>query len=121
MGARHPDAADRGPIYTEAVWDTLVDRDGQPLDLHRTFAADDDRDQMRDFLDVAGYLHIRGVYTAAETAAFSAEVEKVRALTTPGDPFSWWSINSDGDEIVTRINYLGRYSEVLQELCFEPA
>jgi Phytanoyl-CoA dioxygenase (PhyH) len=108
------------PIYTEAVWDTLVDRDGQPLDLHRTFAADDDRDQMRHFLDVAGYLHIRGVYTAAQTAAFSAEVEKVRALTTPGDPFSWWSINSGGDEIVTRINYLGRYSEVLQELCFEP-
>jgi len=108
------------PIYTEAVWDRLVDRDGKPLDLHRAFAVNDDRDEMRHFLDVAGYLHIRGVYTAAETAALGAEVEKVRALTTPGDPFSWWSINSDGTEIVTRINYLGRYSEVLRELCFEP-
>ncbi|MBV8929977.1 MAG: phytanoyl-CoA dioxygenase family protein [Mycobacteriaceae bacterium] len=108
------------PIYTEAVWDTLVDQNSQPLDLDRAFAAGDDRDEMRHFLDVAGYLHIRGVYTAEEAAALGAEVESVRARATPGDPFSWWSINSDGEEIVTRINYLGRYSEVLQELCVEP-
>lgn len=108
------------PIYRAAVRDTLVDRDGRPLDLHRAFAADDDRDEMRHFLDVAGYLHIRGVFTAEEAAVFGAEVEKVRAVASPGEPFSWWSINSTGDEIVTRINYLGRYSEALQELCFEP-
>jgi hypothetical protein len=108
------------PIYTEAVRDVLVDRDGQPLDLHRAFAADDDRDAMRHFLDVAGYLHIRGVYNAVEIGAWIAEVEKVRGMSSPGDPFSWWSLNSSGTEIVTRINYLGRYSRVLQELCFEP-
>ena len=108
------------PIYTAAVRDTLVDRDGRALDLRRTFTAGDDLDDLRHFFHVAGYLHIRGVYSPDEIAAWGAEVEKVRAMTTPGDPFSWWSLNSGGTEIVTRINYLGRYSDVLQALCTEP-
>ncbi|MDI2126014.1 phytanoyl-CoA dioxygenase family protein [Yinghuangia seranimata] len=108
------------PIYTGAVWDTLVDRDGAPLDLHRSFPADGDREEIRHFLDTAGFVHIKGVYDAAEIAQFGAEVEYVRSQTTPGDGLSWWSVNSDGDEVVTRINYLGRHSDVLQQLCFEP-
>ena len=65
---------------------------------------------MRHFLHVAGYVHIKGVFTADEVGRYGAEVEHVRALTTPGDPYSWWSINADGEEVVTRINYLGRHS-----------
>lgn len=108
------------PIYTAAVRDSLIDRHGRPLDLNQTFTADDDIDDLRHFFNVAGYLHIRGVYSPDEIAAWGAEVEKVRAMSTPGDPFSWWSLNSSGSEIVTRINYLGRYSDVLQALCTEP-
>jgi hypothetical protein len=108
------------PIYTEAAWDTLVDGDGRPLDLFRAFPRDGNRDDMRHFLNTAGYLHIKGVYTPEEAATFGAEVETVRSKTTPGDPFSWWSLNAGGDEVVTRINYLGRYSDMLQQLSFEP-
>ena len=108
------------PIYTEAVSDTLVGRDGGPLDLFQAFPADGDRDEMRHFLNTAGYLHIKGMYTSEEAAAFGEEVEVVRSKATPGDPFSWWSLNGDGQEVVTRINYLGRYSDVLQQLSFEP-
>ena len=108
------------PIYTEAVWDTLVDRDGRPLDLFQAFRPDSNRDEMRHFLKTVGYLHIKGVYTPEEAATFGAEVEVVRAKTSPGDPFSWWSLNAAGDEVVTRINYLGRYSDMLQQLSFEP-
>jgi hypothetical protein len=107
------------PIYTDAVWQSLVDRAGRPLDLHQSFATDDDRDEMRHFLDTAGYVHIRGVYAPDEVAALAAEVEQVRVATMPGDPYSWWSINADGDEVVTRINYVGRHSDVLQDACFE--
>jgi len=96
------------PIYTEAVWDTLVSRDGMPLDLFQAFPADGDREEMRHFLNTAGYLHINGVYTSEETAAFGEEVEVVRSKATPGDPFSWWSLNREAEEVVTRINYLGR-------------
>ena len=52
--------------------------------------------------------------------ALGAEVERCRAHTTPGDPFSWWSVNSTGHEVVTRINYLDRFSDVLQELSHDP-
>jgi hypothetical protein len=105
------------PIYSESVFETLVDRDGRPLDLHATFQPDDDRDDMRHFLETAGYLHIVGVYTRDEVAQLGAEVEQARAATTLGDPFSWWSINAAGEDLVTRINYLGRYSEPLQAMC----
>ncbi|MFC9517884.1 phytanoyl-CoA dioxygenase family protein [Nocardiaceae bacterium NPDC056970] len=107
-------------VYSSAVRDTLVDRGGAPLDLHRSFPADGNRDEMRHFLATAGFLHIKNVYDAAEIAQLGAEVESARARTTPGDPFSWWSLNASGEEVVTRINYLGRYSELLQQQCFEP-
>jgi hypothetical protein len=107
------------PIYSGAVWQTLVDRKGDALDLQRAFAVDDDAEEMRHFLDVAGYLHIKAVFTSEESARYGAEVEHVRSHTTPGDPFSWWSINAAGKEVVTRINYLGRHSQALQDLCFD--
>jgi hypothetical protein len=103
-------------IYGPQVWDTLVDARGHPLDLRRAFAADDDVEEMRSFLATAGYLHVKGVFSPAEIRTWSAEVERVRALTFPGDPFSWWSVNAAGTEVVTRINYLGRGSPLLQEL-----
>ena len=107
-------------IYGPGVWPTLIDRAGDSLDLYRTFRPDDDRGEMRHFLTTAGYLHIKGVFTQEEIARYREAVEHARALTTPGDPFSWWSVNAQGEEVVTRINYLGRHSEFLDQLCFEP-
>jgi hypothetical protein len=108
------------PIYGPHVWETLVDQRGEALDLYRTFKPGDDRSEMQHFLATAGYLHIQGVFTPAEIERYAAEVEQAREQTTPGDPFSWWSVNAAGAEVVTRINYLGRYSQFLDQLCFEP-
>lgn len=108
------------PIYGPAAWETLVDRTGRALDLRRSFAADDDVEEMRHFLDVAGYLHVKGVFDRDDVERLRAEVEHVRSLTTPGDPYSWWSVTSSGAEVVTRINYLGRHSDVLQQFSFDP-
>lgn len=107
------------PIYGRAVWDTLLDREGKALDLGRTFTIDDDLADIAHFFDVAGYVHLKGVFSSEEIARYGEEVERARSLTTPGDPFSWWSVNASGDEVVTRINYLGRYSRPLQELSFD--
>jgi hypothetical protein len=107
------------PIYTAAVRGTLVDRAGAPLDLHRTFAADSDADEMRHFLQTAGFLHVAAVFRQDEVETWRTEVEHCRARTTPGDPFSWWSVNAAGQEVVTRINYLGRFSTVLHDLSFD--
>jgi hypothetical protein len=107
------------PIYSPAVRDTLLDRAGAPLDLHRTFTVNDDPEELRHFLQTTGFLHLKAVFTAEEVAAWGAEVEHCRTCTTPGDPYSWWSVNAGGEEVVTRINYLGRFSTVLQDLSFD--
>lgn len=108
------------PIYGPEVWETLVDHDGTRLDLHRSFAADDPEDEMRAFLATTGYLHIRAVFSDKEVARYGAEIEHCRAETIPGDPFSWWSVNASGDEVVTRINYLDRFSPPLLKLAQDP-
>jgi hypothetical protein len=99
---------------------TLIDRDGRPLDLKRSFTVDDSDDDLRDYFTTAGYLHIRGVFTADEVERLSEEVERCRANTTPGDGFSWWSLDSAGREVVTRINYLDRFSDVLAAFSHDP-
>jgi hypothetical protein len=107
-------------IYGAQVWRTLRDPSGQPLDLHRQFSAEDDLEEMRSYFATAGFLHIKAVFSGAEIEQYRSEVEHVRAKTTPGDPFSWWSVNAAGREVVTRINYLGRHSSPLQALSHDP-
>jgi hypothetical protein len=104
------------PIYGPEVRERLVDGAGRPLDLQRSFAADDPEDEMRAFFDATGYLHVRAVFTPEEVAHYGAEVERCRAHTTPGDGDSWWSVNASGREVITRINYLDRFSRPLLEL-----
>lgn len=104
------------PIYGSEVRERLVDGAGRPLDLQRSFAADDSEDEMRAFFDATGYLHVRAVFTPEEVAFYGAEVERCRARTTPGDGDSWWSVNASGREVITRINYLDRFSRPLLEL-----
>jgi hypothetical protein len=108
------------PIYDPNVWQTLVDRDGNRLDLSRSFQGDEPEDEMREFLATTGYLHIRAVFSPDEIAFYGAEVERCRAHTMPGDPFSWWSVNASSEEVVTRINYLDRFSRPLLELAHDP-
>ena len=93
----------------------LVDRGGEPLELTRSFAVDDPEAEMRHFFDTAGFLHVRRVFEPDEIELLAAEVERCRARTTPGDGFSWWSVDASGREVVTRINYLDRFSRVLAE------
>ena len=105
------------PIYSPAVWETLVDRGGEPLDLGHVFSSDDDdADEMTHFFSTAGYLHVRGVFSPDEVTRYINEVEEARRQTFPGDGFSWWSVNASGDEVVTRINHLERFSPAIDEL-----
>jgi hypothetical protein len=107
-------------IYGPAVRQTLVDRAGTPLDLRRGFSVDDDVDEMRHYFEVAGFLHVKAAFTRDEVDRYAAEVESARHRTTPDDPLSWWSVNADGDKVVSRINYLGRHSSLLGELAHSP-
>ncbi|MCX2932418.1 phytanoyl-CoA dioxygenase family protein [Mycobacterium sp. CVI_P3] len=107
-------------IYGPGVRQTLVDSTGAPLDLHRGFLLDDDLDEMRHFFDRAGYLHLKGVFSPQEVAQYGAAIESARQRTTRDDPTTWWSVTADGEDVVTRMNYLGRHSSLLAALAHDP-
>ena len=79
------------------------DRDGRPLDLRRTFAADDDRDEMRHFLEEAGFLHIEGVFTQEEMDAVSADMDRAAPGYGPDDGRSWWARTAGGEQKLVRM------------------
>jgi hypothetical protein len=72
------------------------DRAGNDLDLRRGFRIDDDREEIGHFLAEAGYLHLEGVFTEAEMAAVSAELDQAMAEATQDDGASWWARTEDG-------------------------
>jgi hypothetical protein len=72
------------------------DRNGGELDLHRSFRIDDDREDIGHFLVEAGYLHLEGVFTEAEMAAVSAELDDAMAAATRDDGASWWARTENG-------------------------
>jgi hypothetical protein len=63
---------------------TFVDVDGSQLDLGRTFTLDDDRQVMANFLEQAGFLHIRGVFEHQEMVP-PGRVFELRLPPLPGD------------------------------------
>ena len=71
----------RAPHVPGAI--ALVDADGAPLALDRSFPADAPLDEMGDFLQRAGYLHIEGVFTEDEMAAVSLDMDRAAPMYTP--------------------------------------
>ena len=90
------------PLYDPGRLD-LRDRHGRPLDVERTFRADDDRRDMTHFLRTAGYLFARGLFADDEIAAFRAESVALRGEARNGDKLSWWGRNAGGAEILCRV------------------
>lgn len=83
----------------------LLGRGGKPLDLARTFTLDDSDDDMRDFLERAGYLHLRGVFAPEEIEELSQQVNAAIKTATPDDGRSWWT-TVEGADVCNRVNYL---------------
>jgi ectoine hydroxylase-related dioxygenase (phytanoyl-CoA dioxygenase family) len=90
------------PLYDADTLD-LRDRSGASLDVTRSFTLEDDREELRHFLAVAGFAFVRGVFDADEVAAFRREAESLRGEARKGDKLSWWGRNAAGDEILCRV------------------
>ena len=108
----------------QAVYDLddpppVVDRRGRPLDLTRSFTLDDSHDELADFLDRAGYIHLRQVVDDGEVAALRAEVAEAVEASNPDDRRSWWT-TVDGREVCNRVNYLNDRSERVEGLGSDP-
>ncbi len=82
---------------------TLADSDGDDLDLHRSFSIDDDPAQLAQYLGEAGYLHLTEVFTPAEMAQVSADMDAALPRYRDGDGRSWWATTADGEQRAVRL------------------
>jgi ectoine hydroxylase-related dioxygenase (phytanoyl-CoA dioxygenase family) len=99
------------PIFDPARVD-LRDRDGGPLDPHRSFRLQDHPADMADFLKVAGFLLVRGVFPPDEVEALRRHADRLRALAVEGDKKSWWGKDADGRVVLCRVTHAGRIPEL---------
>jgi hypothetical protein len=88
-------------------------------DIHRSFTPDDSDEQMRDFLERAGYLHIRGLFSEDEMAAVAADYERAAPHYEKGDPRGWFATTKDGSEHLVRMEGFERFSEATAQLLDE--
>lgn len=106
---------DGRPVH-EAGAITLTDRNGSALDLGRSFELDDDHGEIAHFLQQAGFLHLRGIFTEDEMAAVSADLDAALARAQPDDGASWWAGDSNGVQQAVRVLFFHEQSAALSEL-----
>ena len=92
------------------------DREGAPLDLYRVFTLDDAREDIGHFLAEAGYLHIEGMFSEAQMAAVSAELDVAVAAADRDDGASWWARTEAGEWYAARILGFNQKPPTLREL-----
>jgi hypothetical protein len=95
---------------------TFVDLEGDELNLERVFTVDDNRDEVRNFLEQAGFLHLRGVFDASEMDALGADIDVCLTRATPNDGESWWATDEHGVEQPVRVLFFYEKSAVLRRL-----
>ena len=95
---------------------TMVDVDGNELDLGRAFTVDDDPGELAHFLEQAGFLHLRDVFSEAEMATLGADVDEWLARAAPDDGASWWATDSAGRDHAVRVLFFYEKSETLRSL-----
>ena len=89
------------PIY-DADHFELTDEQGGALDPLSAFSLASNDGQMRAFLDAAGYLLVKAVFTEPEIAKFRAAALELARSAREGDQSSWWGKSADGDSVLCR-------------------
>jgi hypothetical protein len=85
--------------------------DGTPLDLDRSFHLDEDPAELRHFLEEAGFLHLRDVFTQDEMDAISSDMDRLASDYAPDDGRSWWATTADGTQRLVRMQGFDSSSE----------
>jgi hypothetical protein len=95
---------------------TFTESDGGDLDLRRSFSVHDDPDVLAYYLGEAGYLHLTEVFTPAEMAQVSADMDAALPRYYDGDGRSWWATTSDGEQRAVRLQRFQEESAVTAAL-----
>ncbi len=93
--------------------------DGSDLDLTRSFELDDDPEEVGHFLEEAGFLHVRNVFSDAEMAAVSTDLDAALERARADDGASWWAGDSTGKQHPVRVLFFHEQSEALMSLLMD--
>ncbi len=85
-------------------------------EIRHSFTADDSDEDMRAFLEQAGYLHIQGLFREEEMAAVEADYPKAARHYQKGDERAWFATTQDGVEHLVRMEGFDGYSEATTTL-----
>jgi len=85
-------------------------------EIRRSFTPEDSDEDMRAYLEKAGYLHIQGLFSAQEMAAVEADYAKAEPNYEKGDPQAWFATTKDGVEHMVRMEGFDRYSQTTVDL-----
>jgi hypothetical protein len=96
-------------VHTRGAVD-FRDRDGEPLDLQRSFEPDDDDAEILHFLAEAGFLHLRGWFDAGDMAEIAADMDVALPSYHRGDGRSWWARTADGTDRCVRMQHFDAHS-----------
>lgn len=99
-------------VYTPGSLE-LVDREGAPLDVRRTFTPEDDHDEIGHFLLQAGFLHLRRVVTGDVLDELTRAVDDAYASARPGDDDARTNVNDAGEEVVVGLaDFAARWAPI---------
>ena len=73
-------------------------------------------EEMGDFLQRAGYLHIARVFDEDEMAAVSRDMDAAAPTYSRDDGRSWWARNRAGDDLLVRMQYFDEVSPAVERL-----
>ncbi len=103
------------PVYEPGAIDFRGPQ-GAPIDLRQSFTLQDDPKEIGHFLAEAGFLHLAGVFSEAEMAAVSAELDAAIEKAERDDGASWWALTDSGEWYPARILGFNLKAPVLREL-----
>lgn len=86
------------------------------VELDRSFTLDDDPDEIRSYLETAGFLRIRGVFGEAEMERISADMDRAAPSYHDGDGHSWWATLADGTRRLVRMQRFDEHSDATAAL-----
>ncbi len=81
----------------------LRDRAGHPLDSSQTFTPGSDLADVVHFMKEAGFVLLRGVFSAEEVEEFWRASDWLKDQAREGDQQSWWGKSRSGESVLTRV------------------
>ena len=89
------------PLYRPGHFELRAES-GEKLNPLSAFDLESRDDDMRGFLDAAGYLLVKGVFDSSEIDAFRHGAAELASAAVEGDQLSWWGRSESGEPVLCR-------------------